>query len=163
MKFGGNMYCSSCGAENARGLRYCKRCGESMGNAAEPGANVKKVKQGEYGWEIEEIETPGISIKKLSGFFWAVAVFGLVSLMSLFGSVIPLTYLQAGTKVIALVVIFGAAAICIIAASLIEQLSRLIGVVENNERARHTTRPILEQNRPQIDAPPRSVSGVTEH
>jgi hypothetical protein len=161
---GGNMYCPSCGAGNAQGLRYCKRCGENLSNqAAAPGTSFKKVKQGEYGWEIEEIEPPGISVKKLSGLFWAVAVFGFVSLVALFGSMIPLTLIHADIKTIVLVLIFGSAAIGSIAGMLIQQLSRLIAIIEDNERARHRVRPPVEQNYTQIDAPPRSVSGVTEH
>jgi hypothetical protein len=158
------MFCSSCGAENAYGLRYCKRCGENLNNpATAPEINVKKVKQGEYGWEIEEIETPGISIKKLSGLFWAVAVFGFISLLGLFGTLIPLMLLHADKKTIVLVLIFGSGAIGGIAAMLIQQLARLIAIVENNERARHRVRSPVEQNRPQMDAPPKSVSSVTEH
>ena len=158
------MYCSSCGAENAYGLRYCKRCGENLGNpATAPDMNVKKMKQGQYGWEIEEIESPGINIKKLSGLFWAVSVFGFVSLMALFGSLIPLTFFHADRKTIVLVLIFGSSAIGSIAAMLIQQLSRLIAIVENNERPRQRVVPPAEQNYPQIDAPPRTVPGVTEH
>jgi hypothetical protein len=164
IKIGGNMYCPSCGVENAYGLRYCKRCGENLNNQSNAvGGSFKKVKRGEYGWEIEEVETPGINMKKLTGMFWAVAVFGIVSLLSLFGSMIPLTVLGAGRHVTVPLLIFGASAIVVISGMLIRQLSRLISMAEYSQPApRRVTMP-TEQNYPQVAAPPRSVSSVTEH
>jgi len=39
MKEGKRMYCSSCGAAVAQGLRYCNRCGEKLNGAKEDGLN----------------------------------------------------------------------------------------------------------------------------
>jgi len=128
-----------------------------------PGGSFKKVKQGEFGWEIEEVEAPGINMKKLSGMFWAVAVFGFISIITLFGSMIPLTIFGADRKAIVLILIFGSATISGIAAMLIRELSRLIDLIEAKERApRRVSRP-AEEEHTQIAAPPRSVSSVTEH
>ena len=158
------MYCPSCGVENAYGLRYCKRCGESLNNQTNAtGGSFKKMKQGEFGWEIEEVETPGISMKKLTGIFWAVAVFGFISLGTLLGIMIPLTIFGADRKLLVLLLIFGSATISGIAAMLIRQLARLIDLIEAKERAPRRVKMPTEQSYPQVAAPPSSVSSVTEH
>ncbi len=164
-------YCPSCGSENSQGLRYCKRCGESLGQPTNDleqqknmqGATIKRVKQGQYGWDIEEIEPPGISVKKLASLFWAVAVFGFISFGTLIGCAIPLTIFGAGRSILIPMFMFGSGAIVMIAWLLIQQLSRLIGLVEReNKPPRQTSRPSASE-RPQIVAQPRAVSSVTEH
>ena len=164
-------YCPSCGSENSHGLRYCKRCGESLGQPTNDleqeknmhGATIKRVKQGQYGWDIEEIEPPGINVKKLASMFWAVAVFGFISFGILFGCAIPLKIFGADRSILIPMFMFGSGAIVMIAWLLIQQLSRLIGMVERENKS---PRPISRQpepERPQIVAPPRAVSSVTEH
>ena len=166
-------YCPSCGSENSYGLRYCKRCGESLGQATNDleqqknmqGATIKRVKRNEYGWDIEEIEPPGINIKKMAGMFWAVALFGFLSFGILFGCAIPMLIFGADKRVLIPMFMFGSAAIVLIAWMLIQQLSRLIGLAEkeNKTPSRTRTGPRLEPERPQIVAPPRAVGSVTEH
>ncbi|HEX8184998.1 MAG TPA: hypothetical protein VF747_09615, partial [Blastocatellia bacterium] len=61
------------------------------------------------------------------------------------------------------VMLFGSLSIVGIARLLIGQLSRLITMAEDSARApRRVNRP-TEQSYPQVAAPPRSVSSVTEH
>lgn len=164
-------YCPSCGSENSHGLRYCKRCGESLGQTTNDleqqknlhGATIKRVKQGQYGWDIEEIEPPGISVKKLASLFWAVAVFGFISLGTLIGCAIPLTIFGADRSTLIPMFMFGSAAIVVIAWLLIQQLSRLIGLVERENRMPRSISRLAEHEQPRIAAPPRAVSSVTEH
>jgi hypothetical protein len=159
-------------------LRYCKRCGESLGQTANEleqqanmrGATIKRVKQGEHGWDIEEIEPPGISVKKLASMFWAVAVFGFVSFAVMFGCAIPMIIFEADKSIFISMFMFGSGAIVVIAWLLIQQLSRLIGMAERETSTSRRIEPerpaqnVAPQNvAPQIVAPPRSVGSVTEH
>jgi hypothetical protein len=157
------MHCTSCGADNAYGLRYCKRCGENLSQATAPAANPANVRQGEYGWGGEQVEMSGLSIRKLSGMFWAIAAFGTFSLIALFSGAIRLMSVSGDRKAFALMFIFGTVGILGIAGMLIRQLSRLIDLAEESSRARRHTRVTTEQDYPQVAAPPRSVSSVTEH
>ena len=157
------MYCPSCGADNAYGLRYCKRCGENLSQASAHGHDPANAKQGEYGLEVEQMEAPVISVRKLSGMFWAIAVFGIVSLIALFGSAIPLMIVSGDRKALMMMFLFGSMGILGIAGMLIRQLSRLIDLVEESSYPRRRTSLPAEQNYPQVAAPPRSVSSVTEH
>ncbi|HKP85272.1 MAG TPA: zinc ribbon domain-containing protein [Blastocatellia bacterium] len=170
------MHCPNCGAEHSPGLRYCKRCGESLSvptndldrQANQSGSTIKRVKQTEHGWDIEEIEPPGINVKKLVGMFWAIAVFGFLSFGVLFGCAIPLMIFGADRKILIPMFMFGSGAIVLIAWLLIQQMSRLVGMVENSNKAARRAvkspeqdRP--QQDRPQIAQPPRSFGSVTEH
>jgi hypothetical protein len=140
------MFCQSCGMENAYGLRYCKRCGESLTQAQQSSGPLREA-----------------GFKKLSGMFWAVSVFGIVSLAALFGSAIPLTIFGADRHTLIPMFLFGAMSIVMIAGMLTWQLSRLITMVKGGERPPRQTRPPAEQVYPQIASPPRSMPDVTEH
>jgi hypothetical protein len=175
------MNCPTCGAEYSYGLRYCKRCGESLSvptndldrQSNQSGSSIKRVKQTEHGWDIEEIEPPGINIKKLTGMFWAVAVFGFISFAALFGSAIPMVIFGADKRMLIPMFMFGSAGIVMVAWLLIQQLSRFVGMIERSYKAPRQTQDRTNQERanqeranqerPQIDAPPRAVSSVTEH
>ena len=164
------MNCPSCGAEYSYGLRYCKRCGENLSQqtngldqpSSAHGASIKRMKKNEYGWDIEEIEPAGVNVKKLVGMFWAVAVFGIVSFGILFGCAIPLVIFGADKRMLIPMFMFGSGAIVLIAWLLIQQMSRLIGMVERNKTPRRVRRQ-AEQEQPQMAAPPRAVGSVTEH
>lgn len=147
------MFCPSCGIENAYGVKYCKRCGESLTQA----------QQQQPGVALSSVPLSGSIFKKLSGMFWAISVFGFISLTVLFGSAIPLTIFGADRRTIIPMFLFGATSIVLIAAMLIRQLSRLITLVEEGDRPFQQIRPPVDQDYPQIASPPRSVSGVTEH
>lgn len=153
------MTCPLCGAGNTTGLRYCTRCG---GTLHAPGSDVERVRQTEHGWDIEKIEAPGISVKKLTGLFWAVAVFSLVSLVTLFGVSVPLTIFAAPRQLVVPLYMFGSAAIVLIAGMLIKQVARLISLMEHESRtARSLPRAAVE--RPQVAAPLPPFRSVTEH
>ena len=154
------MNCSSCGAANAAGLRYCTRCGGSLLPAAP--ADFERVRQTEHGWDIQKSESPGMSGKRMAGIFWAVAVFGLVTLGVLFGVAVPLTIFQAPRDLVVPLYMFGPAAVVLIAWMMIRQVSRLISLMENESNTRRQpTHAAPEQ--PQLSAPPPAFHGVTEH
>ena len=156
------MHCPLCGAANTTGLRYCTRCGGNLVQAA-PVADVERLRQTEHGWDIEKIESPGISVKKLAGIFWAVAIFSLVSLIVLFGLSVPLTLFGAPKQVMVPLYMFGSAAVVLIAGMLIKQIARLITMMQDESRA---SRPVLRPtaaNPPQVAASPPTFRSVTEH
>ncbi|HXG92267.1 MAG TPA: hypothetical protein VNN73_07850 [Blastocatellia bacterium] len=139
------MYCPDCGTECAEGLRFCTRCGVSL---------TKELKS----------EQPKISFGKLAAMFWAIAIFGLVSISALAGIMIPLTIFHAGKEVIVPVMIFGSGAIITIAALLIRQLARLISIVKGEDEASQRPRPVASRRTdPQLAAPPRAFGSVTEN
>lgn len=138
------MYCPACGAESTQGLNYCKRCGV---NLAAPAGNS------------------GFAVKppKVAGMFWAVAAFGMGSIFALVGGMIALVALNAREEAIIGLAVLGSAAIIIIATLLIRLISRYMSayreVVELPQPKSVNTAP----QHPQIDAPPRAVSSVTEN
>jgi hypothetical protein len=144
------MYCPSCGAESSFGLNYCKQCGANL--ASQPG-----------------VPEPGINYtnftRRLSGMFWAIAVFAMASFTVLFGVTIPLTIFGAGKQVIIPMFVFGSAGIGAIAAMLIKQLSRLITMAQEAERSPKAGQ--LKANssaaRAQLHPQPPLMSSVTEH
>ncbi|MEN3334364.1 MAG: hypothetical protein V7641_3729 [Blastocatellia bacterium] len=156
------MHCPLCGAANTTGLRYCTRCGGNLFQSA-PAADVERLRQTEHGWDIEKIESPGVSVKKLAGIFWAVAVFSMVSLGALFGIAVPLTVFHASRDLLIPLYMFGPAAIVLIAGMLIRQVSRLITMMENDSRAARQMPRAAAPNPPQINASPVSFRSVTEN
>jgi hypothetical protein len=156
------MNCPLCGAANATGLRYCTRCGGTLQQSA-PAADVERLRRTEHGWDIEKIESPGISGKRLTGIFWAVAAFSMVSLFVLFGISVPLTIFHAPKEVVVPLYMFGPAAIVLIAWMMIKQLSRLVTMMEEDRRASRLKPRDETASPPQIAAPPASFRSVTEH
>jgi hypothetical protein len=155
------MNCPLCGASNTTGLRYCTRCGGNLMQAAP--ADVERLRQTEHGWDIEKIELPGISGKRLTGIFWAVATFSMVTLFLLFALSVPLTIFHAPKDVVIPLYMFGPAAIVLIAWMLIKQLSRLVTMMEDDKRAARQKPRVEAANPPQIAATPPSFRSVTEH
>jgi hypothetical protein len=61
------MFCPSCGFEYTQKTNYCKRCGESLSVPA--GADAPKMQR-----------------SKVAGMFWAIAVFCLLGLVTVFNT-----------------------------------------------------------------------------
>jgi hypothetical protein len=138
------MNCPACGADNTYGLKYCKRCGESL--------------------NVPTTTAPsGFPLKKLTGMFWAIAVFGIAALGIMFGCAIPLMYLGGDRRTLIPLFGLGAGMTLMIVLMLIKQLARLVRLVEDEYRAARQIGKPIEQTRPQIAAPPHAVSSVTEH
>ena len=137
------MYCPVCGAETVQGLKYCKQCGANLNP---PGAHV--------------------NISKLTGMFWAIAVFGIGALGLLVGGALGVTAMGQGGSDLAAVVAIGFVVVLIISGLLISQLSRVISLAQRSDRAEpHTNTNVIKERRtaPQLDAPPSAVPSVTEH
>ena len=139
------MYCPVCGAEAPEGLKFCKRCGTSL---TPPKDSMS-----------------GRNYDNVTGMFWAVAVFGFISISMLIGSAIALTALQAPQDVVMMVMVFGSAAIVSIALMLVRQLSRLISLARGEgDEPKPVNRINTNQfNQPQIPAPPQQFGSVTEN
>jgi len=96
--------------------------------------------------------------------FWAIAMFGFGSLSVLLGSIIALVALGANEDAVIPATVLGTGAIIAIAWLLIRQLSRLINLYQNYTEP--SPKKSVSQGRdtyPQLEAPPRHVSSVTEH
>ena len=139
------MNCPNCGAASTFGLNYCKQCGS---NLLQPPVSS------------DQRTNPA----KLTGMFWAIAVFGVVSLAILFGTAIPMVIVSSDHKLVMGVIVCGAAVIMAIAALLIRQLSRLITMMQDSrETSQRIPGRMSAPEAPQLAAPPRAMSSVTEH
>ncbi len=146
------MICQTCGLQSTAGLAFCKRCGAQLyPPPASPESSTRPA--------------------KVTGMFWAIALFGLGSISVLLGTMIALAAMRASDDVTVPTVIFGTASIIIIAWLLIRQLGRYInlsqGIIEPEKRGKSHKQaaepyPQIPYQSPQLDAPPRAVS-VTEH
>src|SRR5438552_14733906 len=101
------MYCPSCGIEYSQKLRYCKNCGQSLGVPA----------------STSESKPPRL---KVTGMFWAIAVFGMGGLGLAFSALIAMAKLGMHGDELIVPFIFSLVMISAIAGLLVWQLSRLI-------------------------------------
>ena len=139
------MNCPNCGAASTFGLNYCKQCGS---NLLQPPVSS------------DQSTNPA----KLTGMFWAIAVFGLVSLAILFGTAIPMVIVSSNNKLVLGIIACGSMVIMGIAGLLIKQLARLITMMQNSqEKSQRTTPRMMAPEVPKLVAPPRAISSVTEH
>lgn len=140
------MFCANCGMRSTPGVNFCKQCGANLSTASPLSENTSKP-------------------PKVTGMFWAVALFGVASLSVLFGAIIALTALGAEEEALVPTAIFGTAGIVTIAWLLIRQLSRYINLSQNYTEPSRPQQISQSHDRayPQLEAPPRPVSSVTEH
>jgi hypothetical protein len=139
------MSCPNCGAASTFGLNYCKQCGSNL--LQPPVSSDQRA-----------------NLPKLTGMFWAIAVFGLVSLAILFGTAIPIVIVSSDHKLVMGIISLGSIVILGIAALLIKQLSRLITMVQNSQETSHRS-PVRMgvPEAPLLAPPPTAISSVTEH
>ena len=139
------MYCPACGIESTQGLNYCKQCGNNLLHP--PVSSDQR-----------------LNPAKLTGMFWAIAVFGFISLAIMFGTAIPMVLVSEDHKLVMGVIVCGAAVIMVIAALLIKQLSRLITMMQDSQEPAHKSfSKVSAPEHPQLGAGPRGISSVTEH
>jgi len=139
------MNCPNCGAESTYGLNYCKQCGS---NLLQPPVSSEQ----------------RVSPAKLTGMFWAIAVFGFASLAIMFGTAIPMVIVSSDHRLVMGIIVCGAAVIMGIAGLLIKQLSRLITMMQDSQEAPHKgVGRVSASERPRLGASPRAISSVTEH
>ncbi len=138
------MYCPSCGVEYSQKLNYCKQCGARLKVPARAGKGRE----------------PHL---KFTGMFWAIAVFGTISLTLLLGALISLVALGVRGDELLVGFFFGALIVLGIAGMMIRQLSRLITAYqETNRSAVSATASLPEKQPAQIAAAPDLASSVVE-
>lgn len=137
------MYCPVCGSETVQGLKYCKQCGANLSPS-----NI------------------GVGLDKITGLFWAVAIFGIGSFALLIGGGVAVTALHEGGSDLAAVIGVGFLVVLVISVMLIWQVSRIITMAHKSEGAGliGKTDVIKERDtKPQLAAPPTAVPSVTEN
>ena len=143
------MYCPVCGAQSTQGLNFCKRCGAAMNASASP-----------------DLAEPRISLGKLTGIFWAIAVFGVGSISVLVSGALGAIALGGSGDVIGVVTSIGFFVIFAICWLLTRQLARIINTTQITERPPKAEKRRKRANAyeaPQLGAPPLAVPSVTEH
>lgn len=141
------MYCQSCGAEAAQGLKYCNRCGANLNSQSE--------------LMVQMVRPVGLTGPAL--------VLGLTMVSSLIVIFMGITKLaRTGVNPLSLtwIAIFSLAATFGIAALLIKLWSRLLSLPPStNQLARPNPPTIAHEHRPpaQILARREPISSVTEH
>jgi hypothetical protein len=141
------MYCSSCGTEVTRELRYCNRCGANLNqpSAALPEQPVRQV----------NLTVPTISI----------AVMVIIGIIVIFASIADLARKDINPAALTWMVIGGLAAIVGVAALLMRQWTQLAGVIKQKEPRGSSKKAADNEYAPAQLPPFRSepVSSVTDH
>lgn len=143
------MYCSSCGTEVTRELRYCNRCGANLANlnqtSALPEQPVRQI----------NLTVPTISI----------AVMVIIGLIIIFSSIADLARKDVNPVALTWMVIGGLAAIVGVAALLMHQWTQLAGVIKQKEPRASSKKSIDSEHAPAQLPSFRSepVSSVTDH
>lgn len=140
------MYCSSCGTEVTRELRYCNRCGANLNPS--PSLPEQPVRQ-------VNLTVPTISI----------AAMVIIGLIIIFASIADLARKDINPVALTWMVIGGLAAIVGVAALLMRQWTQLAGVVKQKEPRASRNKSADEASAPSQLPPFRSepVSSVTDH
>ncbi|HEX5733203.1 MAG TPA: hypothetical protein VF131_10235 [Blastocatellia bacterium] len=148
------MHCPNCGAEHTFGLKYCKRCGLSLGDPP--------------------LQTAQMSAWRLTGAAWAVGLATVAICLGGLGIVISHAFdllrpLHAGqsmsadpTPIALAMIVFGSATIFGIAALLIRLFSRLMSVPVEAVRPAQFIKPGINEY-PVAQIPGQPLSSVTEH
>ena len=148
------MHCPNCGAEHTFGLKYCKRCGLSLGDSSP--------------------QTMQMSGLRLTGAAWAIGFATVAICLGGLGIVISHAFdllrpLHAGqsmsadpTPIALAMIVFGSATIFGIAALLIRLFSRLMSVPVEAARPAQFIKPGMAEY-PVAQIPAQPISSVTEH
>jgi hypothetical protein len=135
LKYGGNMFCPSCGAEATPGLKYCKRCGGNLGDAVHIAAQASDSSSSKY--------TGAALIIGLTSVAISLGGIGIVfsQAMELVGPHFPGPRVGDATMVAMTMIIFGSATVFGIMALLIRLFTRLL--TAPSEPARRRSRACL--------------------
>jgi hypothetical protein len=138
------MYCPTCGAESAEGLRFCKQCGSGLTAPL----NVEYVRP-----------------VKITGAVWAIALMAFLCFGVLFGSVIALAGMGIHTEdVLVPISVLGSMAIFGLCALMIRMVSKAAGIsVPSAKQAGSGKQAIPAYNQAQIPPPPGYIPSVTEN
>jgi len=131
------MFCPSCGFEYAQKTNYCKRCGESLSVPA--GADAPK--------------TPR---SKIAGMFWAIAVFCVLGLVTVFNAYDHLAGRGLRDYELILPFVTGLFFISAVAGLLIWMLARMITVHQK------TGQNVIVEKHFILEAPPAQLGAPTD-
>jgi hypothetical protein len=157
-KYGGNMYCPSCGAESNISLKYCKRCGGNLGDATQL-----------------VVQDSGSASSRYTGAAWAIGLASTVITLAGLGIIFSHAWDLVGphypgprvgdaTMVAMTMIIFGSATIFGIIAMLIRLFTRLMTAPSEPPQLTKTIKAVTGSYTPaQMQASPLPVSSVTEH
>ena len=139
------MYCPVCGAESTSGLNYCKRCGAGLG----PAANATDT---------------GHAIAKPFATLWPVAIVSIVGLVGFFMTIANLSDRNFEPRALIGVSAFAGATVVCVVGLLIWLLMQLSGIRHVSSHAGRDRGSLTTgSTQPQLQAPPASVSSVTEN
>jgi hypothetical protein len=139
------VYCSSCGVDSVEGLRYCKRCGANLTNAAgsSPPANIPVALTITFLIVIGGVFCVGLGLPLAAAHDMKSICFSTSEMMILFMADFGLTLA--------------------IVAMLVWLFLRLIKQPHQTDPVRWVELPPGEPARPQIASPPQSIGSVTEN
>jgi len=139
------MFCPTCGAESAEGLRFCKQCGSGLTLPL----------SAEYSRPV-----------RITGAVWAVAVMTLLCFGTLFGTVIALAGMGIRSEdVLAPIAILGSFSIVGICAMMIRMVSRIAGSTVPATKQPAGGKQAIRSSYPQAQIPPPQgyIPSVTEN
>jgi hypothetical protein len=139
------MYCPTCGAESAEGLRFCKQCGSGLTAPL----NVEYVKP-----------------VRITGAVWAIAIMTFLCFGTLFGSVMGLAGMGIHSEdVLVPISVLGSMSIVGISALMIRMVSRASGISGPAAKQQSAGKQAIRTpyNQAQIPPPPGYIPSVTEN
>jgi len=143
------MYCPDCGDHSTQGLNFCKQCGASLGSLQNTSDIEPRSRANWFAWALALFTV-------LSGFGGLAVIFGMSFVLAQNPSV-DKDYPVA-------LVVFGSLSFVGVLAVLVYMVLRLAGVTSGVVRkTRGKSKPRRADVVPQIDAPPATLSSVTEH
>jgi hypothetical protein len=148
------MYCSNCGAESTFASNYCKRCGGTLTDSAQPAPQPAK-------------NTVVAVLLTLATVALVLGGLGIV-----FSEALWLVHPQApglvqpphADAIAGMIIAFGSATIVLVTTMLIRLFSRLMGVGPSAPKSVRPVNAFAPLARPaEITAPPIVMQSVTEH
>ena len=143
------MYCPDCGDYSTQGLNFCKQCGTAL-SSLDNGSEVEpRSRANWFVWALALLTV-------LIGFGGVAAIFGMSFVMAQNPTV--------NKDYPIVLVVFGSLSFVGILAVLVYMLLRLAGTGPGAARKpRSKSKPRRDAVAPQIEAPPATLSSVTEH
>lgn len=163
------MYCSNCGAESTFGLKFCKRCGASLGQ------------------EAQDQQTTVVHPSRITGAVWAISIAATVITLGGLGIVFDQAWtmirpetLPAGSgmappighdlrQIAVILIVFGSLSVFGVVAMLLKLMSRVIASTQNASLSAKESNPAstFSKTAPSVytpvELPPANRPSVTEH
>jgi hypothetical protein len=143
------MYCPDCGDHSTQGLNFCKQCGASLSSLQNTGDVQPRSRANWFAWALALFTI-------LIGFGGLAVIFGM-------GFVLAQNPSVDKDFPVALVV-FGSLSFVALLAVLVYMVLRLAGPGPGAaKKTRSKPKPRRDAVTPQIEAPPATLSSITEH